>query len=703
MSKITFLFLAFLSFSLTAQEYTLVKSKGIIPDEIISTNKQAYENSADTISRSTKNKADNKAFLLKSHFELGHLMKSGKVLFGDRFTEYVNKVGCNLLKALPELEGEIKFYVVKSSDVNAFSTQQGKLFVNLGLLAQVENEAQLAFVLAHEIAHYVEKHTVERYILGQTIKKAQGHYKNLSSEAQSGIYKSYSKENEFEADKKGFENLFLKAGYDVNEALNIFDVLLYSYLPVDEIEFDTTFFDDEYFKIPKSYFLDEVNQITAVEDYDDSEHFHPNIKKRREAFINYIAEHDVEVGQKFLFSEDQFRTIQKDARYELSHLFTINTNYCSAIYNSYLLLKKAPSDLYLRRNMAYALYALSKYKTYKSIRDVIPRAKNVEGKSQQVSSLFNNIQANELNILALKYNWNLFSETQDDQFKKQYKDLLSDLVGVNEMFFDDFKTEIDESVAPFKTIADDDYVALSKYQKIKYDKKKNLYDKKGSNSLELALGDILNDTLFYNTFKTVSIKTKAEALIEKDPLIAFETSEERMKTIDGGIDSLLIINPLFRKHDGKGEHIYISSEERELTYIDFLKDISKRTEVRVDILDVNEIKKEDVELFNQIAQLNAWVDEFAYHQDYSKLWAIYNSQDKQMRTIMKMHKQTYFSVTGSIVRDEKPKLLKQFFYVLDCDSGTLIFKNYSNLRTIDYNAPIKSFLYDSFLNLKKQY
>ena len=696
--------LVLITFSLYSQkEYSLVKSEGIIPDEIIKMNKSIYHLSKDTVKGNRSEVNDKNEFLLKSNYQLGNLLKSGKILFGDRFTKYVTKVGDNLLKDYPELQKNIKFYVVKSAEVNAYSTQQGYLFVNLGLLAQVENEAQLAFVLAHELIHYTEKHNIESFLKGKELERGVGQYRKLTNNEQKGYFLKYSKENEMEADRKGFEDFYLKAGYDVNEALSVFDVLLYSYLPVDEIEFDTTFFNDEYFKISRDYLLKEQNEITAVEDYDDSEHYHPNIKKRRERFIDYIADNEVEEGKKYLFSKVKFKEIQNDARYELSNLHTINTYYCAAIYNSYILLQKNKDDIFLKRNIAYALYAMSKYKTHKSIRDILPRTKKIEGQSQQLYSIFNKINEDELNILALKYNWNLYNKTSDPQFKRQYKDLLKDLTYENNLYYNSFEKVIKDTADKFIELTKAEYNNLSKYDKIRYDKKKKSIDKVGTEGIAVSLIDILSSSKeFSKEFSELSKKAKEEKENDENNDNK-EPKKRRIKTIDDSINKILVSNPFFMKYDDNGKRKHIESEEREFEYIEMLRQIAKRAKVEIDVLDIYTITNADVDKFNQIALINSWVKEFSNHQDYKTLWELYSSQDIFLKEVLNAYDKQHFSISGTLTKDSGPKIIIQYFYLIDSENGNVVLSNYSELPSKDYNAPIKSFLYDSFFNLKSQY
>ena len=100
-----------------------------------------------------------KLFLRAVHQGIDEILRSGTVLFGDPITQYVNDLGKKIIGDDESLKG-IRFYTLKTNVVNAFSTNQGIIFVSQGLVAQVKNEAQLAFVLAHEIAHYIEKHVI---------------------------------------------------------------------------------------------------------------------------------------------------------------------------------------------------------------------------------------------------------------------------------------------------------------------------------------------------------------------------------------------------------------------------------------------------------------------------------------------------------------------------------------------------------------
>jgi predicted Zn-dependent protease len=82
----------------------------------------------------------------------------------EKLVRYINVVGRNLGAQSPRPTLRWTFGVLRTAEsFNAVSSPGGYVFVTLGLLRGVENEAQLAGVLAHEIAHITSKHALQRY------------------------------------------------------------------------------------------------------------------------------------------------------------------------------------------------------------------------------------------------------------------------------------------------------------------------------------------------------------------------------------------------------------------------------------------------------------------------------------------------------------------------------------------------------------
>lgn len=128
-----------------------------------------------------------------------------------------------------------QFQVMDSPVVNAFAAPGGYVFVTRGLLATVNDEAELAGVLAHEIGHVTARHSARKYSqslvtgLGLQLGTAlAGNYGQLLGplvEAGTGLlFLKYSRDDEREADALGVEYA-TKTGYDANRMADFFATL----------------------------------------------------------------------------------------------------------------------------------------------------------------------------------------------------------------------------------------------------------------------------------------------------------------------------------------------------------------------------------------------------------------------------------------------------------------------------------------------
>ncbi|MBA2614079.1 MAG: M48 family metalloprotease [Bacteroidetes bacterium] len=77
-------------------------------------------------------------------------------------TAYINSI---FKKTIPSeyLSDNLKIYIIRDASVNAYCREDGSIFVNIGLLSILDNEAELAAVLSHEFGHYYSNHSVKGY------------------------------------------------------------------------------------------------------------------------------------------------------------------------------------------------------------------------------------------------------------------------------------------------------------------------------------------------------------------------------------------------------------------------------------------------------------------------------------------------------------------------------------------------------------
>lgn len=131
-----------------------------------------------------------------------------------------NKIKKNVKRK--SLAYEVK--VLQDKDINAFAIAGGKTYVLTGLLSFIESENELAFVIAHEIAHNELKHCVKKIQYGVQAAKIEPVFGDVIQIAYNVYQTPYSKYDEFAADKMGVE-LLKKAGYDAKGALSFFEKL----------------------------------------------------------------------------------------------------------------------------------------------------------------------------------------------------------------------------------------------------------------------------------------------------------------------------------------------------------------------------------------------------------------------------------------------------------------------------------------------
>lgn len=479
------------------ENFDWLKSEGTIPPDY----KKAMENPTDM-----------------SLLALNHFFGRGEVIYGSSVNQYLDKIIDNILKDDPELRNEIRCYVIRSAEVNAFATSAGVICVNLGLIAQASNESEIAFVLAHEIAHYAKKHT---------LRKKEQRKGKIDDELDAFLkYHTYSREIEVEADRYAIEKYYANSAYSYEALEGVFDLLQYGYLPFDEMPFTRSFVEEEFYSFPDNYYLESVSPIRSRDDYIDTLSTHPNIKKRRENVENIISGFDNNGRNLFVQSESQFKKIREICRFECVNVYLTNHNYDNALFNIYFLQKANPDNKFLDVALASTYYGLCMHKLQSNYSEVMPNAKKIEGEKQQLNHVFNKFSRQELNVLALRNLWKTQAKYPNDVFlKEMLEDVASRLIVRSKMTFNDFSDyaqHVDPASIVVEEVPEDTTSTTSRYQRIRKSTRGKVIPTEKFKTLNYMLVDMKADPDFINYMDKLEKRLEDEQVLKR-----LDTKEEK--------------------------------------------------------------------------------------------------------------------------------------------------------------------------------
>jgi len=155
-----------------------------------------------------------------------------KLIDDPEINEFVSRVGQNLVR---NSDAKVPFTikVVDSDEINAFALPGGFFYVNSGLITSADEEAELAGVMAHEIAHVAARHGTEQYTKGTIANYATIPLIFLGGGLGYGLYQAagfliplkflqFSRSAETEADFLGLQYVY-KTGYDPTAFVSFFE------------------------------------------------------------------------------------------------------------------------------------------------------------------------------------------------------------------------------------------------------------------------------------------------------------------------------------------------------------------------------------------------------------------------------------------------------------------------------------------------
>lgn len=176
-------------------------------------------------------------YSLEREIALGRQMsreveREARMVYDGAISEYVSRLGQNLVR---NSEAKVAFTikVIDSDEVNAFALPGGFMFVNTGLILKADSEAELAGVMAHEIAHVAARHGTRQATRGELIDYGSipliflGGWVGYAVRQAAAIavpmgFLKFSRGMETEADYLGLQYVY-KSGYDPLAFVDFFE------------------------------------------------------------------------------------------------------------------------------------------------------------------------------------------------------------------------------------------------------------------------------------------------------------------------------------------------------------------------------------------------------------------------------------------------------------------------------------------------
>ncbi len=147
---------------------------------------------------------------------------------------YITDIGNKMVPISHRPNLKFEFKVMDSPVINAFAVPGGYVYITRGILAYLNNEAELAGVIGHEIGHVTARHSAKQYSnaqlaqiglgLGSVLSEDFARYSGLAAQGIGLLFLKFSRDNERQSDDLGVE-YSTKVGYDASEMANFFKTL----------------------------------------------------------------------------------------------------------------------------------------------------------------------------------------------------------------------------------------------------------------------------------------------------------------------------------------------------------------------------------------------------------------------------------------------------------------------------------------------
>jgi len=578
-----------------------LKSNGEIPKELYVSTVDKYNSKKQLTLDSSYHeprsvRLSRVGFYESSYFFIDAIKNNAGILINDDYTKLLNKIADDLLKDKPALRQKFNVYAYRAPYVNAFSTDQGDLFFTLGLLAHVENEAQLAFVVGHEIMHFIKQHNTSNLNEKIKIYRGQGEYKDMDLDQSTEEVHSFSRELERQADELSLQ-YYLKSKYKPSEVLSALEMLETSHLGFSNGKFNYSTIAGNSWRIPSSLLPDSIPPL-KIETATDPHSTHPNIRSRIKYCTTLIDQSKSKGDLEYQFiSEKDFKELRNLARLEQILLLYEDHYYARAIYNANLLYSEN-KDPYLIEFIQQCLEASIQVANSGFVSSE-KRNKDYSGEVYRVHHLLYKLKKYETAGLNFIFNWHRYLNKPNEQNK----------------------TNTESALLAFISSAQRDW---KKYQNSDFDTTE--IRTKKLDELLPKIKIIFDSEIFKREFGTTN--DYYTEFKDREASASNNLSDQFQQRTN--LEKVIVINPYYMRYDPtvQGYVDLVQSYENEGKLLSSLQDVAMHNNIDMSLLDVRAIEPSQSEAFDEIATLSNYVNRLMVYKLNKKIEVLPSSQER---------------------------------------------------------------------------
>jgi Zn-dependent protease with chaperone function len=374
--------------------------------------------------------------LIRQKIDLKELMTNPEV------EQYLNKLTQEILSHNANLIGsDIRIQFSRSNWPNASSMGEGTIIFNIGLFNRLQNEAQVAFVISHELAHYYLNHSnnaIRQYVEtvnSDEFQKQLREIRNNNYRQNAAIEKlalrlsfgsrRHSRQFERAADSLAVE--FLKpTEFDIKEAINTLSLLD----SVDKPKYQCEIKLEEIFHFPEYPFKKKwisTNELSLTDTkeesekkkkLDDSLKTHPDCQERIDLLSLMVKQYQKANSKKFLVDEKQFNRLKHSFDYEVLNYEYESGEVSRCLFHTLQMLQCLPGDPYLMGMVGKCLNRMYSAQVNHELGKIVDLPNpSYDAQYNNLLRLIQNLRLTELGSIAYHYlKWNQVAGKTSEEY-----------------------------------------------------------------------------------------------------------------------------------------------------------------------------------------------------------------------------------------------------------------------------------------------